>query len=460
MNKTKGFLLAAGMVFAMAFTLSCSSDGESGGGSSSSEEAGKPSSSSGSMYYKGQSYRTVQIGIQTWMAENLNYEAEGSKCYDNAPAKCAEYGRLYDWATAMALPSSCNTSTCSGQIQSPHQGICPDGWHIPSSEDWGRLSRYVDGTTGPFADYRSLTASKHLKAQSGWEPYSLEVIENLDTYGFSALPGGGSFSNGSFYDVGLGGYWWSAAENISGYAFRRVMQYKDYIAGWNNYGKSNLYSVRCVEDYEEPSSSSSVPSSSSSVHSSSSSALSSSSSIQCSDKGNGTFIDVRNGKTYGYVTICSQTWMAENLNYDVEGSKCYDDDPAKCAEYGRLYDWETAKTVCPTGWHLPSEAEWTTLVNFVGSDAGTKLKATSGWNWNDFEDISGNGTDKYGFSALPGGSGSSDGSFVNVGSSGYWWSATDYLGTAYLLDMHYFYSDVDMSFNGKSNLYSVRCVGD
>jgi len=90
-----------------------------------------------------------------------------------------------------------------------------------------------------------------------------------------------------------------------------------------------------------------VPSSSSEVLSSSSSVPSSSSSIQCSDKGNGTFIDDRDDKTYRYVTICSQTWMAENLNYNASGSRCYgdnsgDDKEGYCSIYGRLYDWSTA----------------------------------------------------------------------------------------------------------------------
>jgi uncharacterized protein (TIGR02145 family) len=121
------------------------------------------------------------------------------------------------------------------------------------------------------------------------------------------------------------------------------------------------------------------------------------------------------------VVIGSQTWMKRNLNCNVSGSKCYNNDPSNCDKYGRLYDWATAKTVCPSGWHLPSDAEWTTLTDYVGglSTAGKKLKATSGWS-ND-----GNGTDEHGFAALPGGYGVSDGYFSNVGDGGYWWSATE-----------------------------------
>jgi uncharacterized protein (TIGR02145 family) len=134
----------------------------------------------------------------------------------------------------------------------------------------------------------------------------------------------------------------------------------------------------------------------------------------------GTFTDSRDGKTYKTVRIGNQTWMAENLNYATSiGSWCYDDNPENCEKYGRLYDWETAKKVCPSGWHLPSDAEWTTLLNFVGIDAGTKLKSTSGWS------SGGNGNDSYGFSAFPGGVRTNHGNFSYIGDYGYWWSSAE-----------------------------------
>jgi uncharacterized protein (TIGR02145 family) len=191
-------------------------------------------------------YRTVVIGTQTWMAENLDYVVEGSKCYNNDPANCNTYGSLYNWATAMNLPSSCTTSSCSSQIQSKHQGICPSGWHIPSSEDWGKLSRYVDGTSGTFAGYVSSTAGKHLKAQSGWNPYS--GIENLDTYGFRALPGGSDHPGDFFSNVGDNGRWWSASEGYSEFAYIRDMYYDVDYAYWSGHYKFYLYSVRCLKD--------------------------------------------------------------------------------------------------------------------------------------------------------------------------------------------------------------------
>jgi len=179
------------------------------------------------------------------MAENLKYTVGGagdSVCYDNNYVNCSTYGHLYNWSAAMGLDPSCNTTSCSGQIQSPHRGICPSGWHIPSSEDWGKLSRYVDGTTGTNAGYVSSTAGRYLKAASGWNNNG----NGTDEFGFSALPGGYGGSAGSFYDVGFSGYWWSASEDVSYDAYSRYMGY-DY-AYWSSSNKSYLFSVRCLQD--------------------------------------------------------------------------------------------------------------------------------------------------------------------------------------------------------------------
>ena len=137
------------------------------------------------------------------------------------------------------------------------------------------------------------------------------------------------------------------------------------------------------------------------------------------------FTDSRDNKVYRKVTIGGQTWMAENLNYAANSSVCYENNTGNCEKYGRLYNWATAKTACPAGWHLPSDAEWTTLTDNVGGSetAGKKLKSSAGWN--DDEGKSGNGTNEYLFSALPGGIGSSDGYFSNAGINGIWWSSTE-----------------------------------
>ena len=182
----------------------------------------------------------------------------------------------------------------------------------------------------------------------------------------------------------------------------------------------------------------------------------------------GKFTDPRDGKVYKTVKIGKQVWFAENLNFDCKGSKCYDsydNDPenAEESEYGRLYDWKTAKKACPPGWHLPSKEEWDELVDFAGGEkrAGKKLKAKSGWNG--YQGYSGNGTDKYCFSALPGGSGDSDGNFYDAGDSGSWWSASEdehNSSDAYYCGIHYEYENAYGCYLKKNDLFSVRCVQD
>jgi uncharacterized protein (TIGR02145 family) len=171
------------------------------------------------------------------------------------------------------------------------------------------------------------------------------------------------------------------------------------------------------------------------------------------------FTDSRNGQKYRIVKIGSQTWMAENLNYNASGSKCYDNLESNCKKYGRLYDWNTAMKVCPSGWHLPNKAEWDVLSNFVGGEkvAGKHLKAKNGWENN------GNGQDTYGLAALPGGIGSNF--FSGAGDYGKWWSSSesgridDIYISAYCKLIHYYYENASWSDENKNySLLSVRCI--
>jgi uncharacterized protein (TIGR02145 family) len=157
------------------------------------------------------------------------------------------------------------------------------------------------------------------------------------------------------------------------------------------------------------------------------------------------------------VTIGGKKWMAENLNIQTADSWCYDNDYFNCAKYGRLYTWGVAKTVCPGGWHLPSREEWDNLVMAAGGKnvAGKNLKARSGWN------EGGNGTDRYDFSALPGGYRNSDGNFYGVRDYGGWWTATEGdASTAYRRFMLYYSDSVGEYGNYKYGGFTVRCVGD
>jgi uncharacterized protein (TIGR02145 family) len=186
------------------------------------------------------------------------------------------------------------------------------------------------------------------------------------------------------------------------------------------------------------------------------------------------FCDERDGKKYVYVTIgegeTAQIWMAENLNYDVVGSRCYGDHSGgdtqdNCRIYGRLYYWETAmNNICPQGWHLPSAGEWRELINIVGGaeNGGWHLKTSGSWyNHNDNSD--GGGTDDYGFSALPGGNRYPNGDFINIGFFGHWWSSNEsdldddialYFGMAGYFNYSY------MEEYNKRGGFSVRCLKD
>jgi uncharacterized protein (TIGR02145 family) len=178
----------------------------------------------------------------------------------------------------------------------------------------------------------------------------------------------------------------------------------------------------------------------------------------CEEKGDNTFTDSRDGKVYKTVKIGKQTWMAENLNYKTGNSLCYDNNETNCSKYGRLYDWNTAKSACPSGWHLPTESEWNTLVAAAGGKevAGDKLKAKSGW-----EEITTNGTDDFGFTAMAGGCREIDGKFDNQG-GGYWWSATEYKDDSsranifriVYFDFEYYYEYI----GDKNEGYSIRCI--
>jgi uncharacterized protein (TIGR02145 family) len=205
----------------------------------------------------------------------------------------------------------------------------------------------------------------------------------------------------------------------------------------------------------------------------------------------GGLVDSRDSKAYDAVLIGGQTWMAKNLNHKTEdgASRCFqttpgsnvnDSDNAYCTTYGRLYNWSTAMAdsessdanpsgvqgVCPDGWHLPSEAEWNTLMIAINSTctlagcngAGIKLKATSGWNTSDIYTA---GTDDYGFAALPGGISSGDYYFAFLGVSGRLWSATAEASKVFGCNMEY-NSAVAMCRQdlNKSDSFSVRCVKD
>jgi uncharacterized protein (TIGR02145 family) len=164
------------------------------------------------------------------MAENLNIVTANSWCYHNSADSCAKYGRLYAWKAAKTA--------------------CPDGWHLPTREEWRELVRAVDANAKLSGDWDTVNvAGKALKSTGGWNDYDkLNVRENgTDEFGFSALPGGGRYTDlgVGFSYAGYFGGWWTATKYSFGNAYYRAMSAADYV--YENYnGKSYGLSVRCV----------------------------------------------------------------------------------------------------------------------------------------------------------------------------------------------------------------------
>ena len=200
------------------------------------------------------------------------------------------------------------------------------------------------------------------------------------------------------------------------------------------------------------------------------------------------FCDERDKKLYKWIRIGGQVWMAENLNYEYTYTSsygtftyfnwCYSNSADSCAKYGRLYAWSAAmdsletgcgygvtctasagraQGICPNGWHLPDSTEIEALIMAVGGadSAGTMLKSTMGW------DNDGNGSDAYGFSALPAGMKNYDGSFTWANINTYFWSSSDRsMNNAIAINLYHGRATPYVSAFAKRNGYSIRCVQD
>jgi len=186
----------------------------------------------------GQSYKTVMIGTQTWMAQNLNYTVDSSWCYNNSADSCAKYGRLYQWASAMNTDSDYNSKTWGGSDVN-HQGICPDDWHLPSNDEWLTLYDYVE------ANNSSEGVGTSLKSSSGWASDG----NGSDLFSLSALPGGYRSDNGSFSFASNIAYFWSATEDYSKNANNWYLYYSgnDFYDGSNG-NKYYGFSIRCLKN--------------------------------------------------------------------------------------------------------------------------------------------------------------------------------------------------------------------
>lgn len=434
----------------------------------------------------GKTYKTVTIGTQTWMAENLNYEQlqptaeldSSSFCYNDSVSYCEKYGRLYLWSAAIdsAGTWSSDGKGCGYGVRcfpdTPLRGVCPAGWRLPRKSDWNKLFAAVGGKS---------TADEKLRSNSGWKLND----NDLDAYSFAALPAGWRHLYGNFVSEGYYAYFWCSNVNNALQACYLSLDNESAVLSYHDMSGGN--SVRCIKDefYKQSSSSSAAPSSSAPEGY-----------VDPSTVVKGTMTDERDGQTYKTVTIGTQTWMAENLNYaytDVpyeyqgytsdSASWCYHDNPDSCAKYGRLYTWAVAmdsmgtwttngmgcgegntctptypvRGICPEGWHLPTMAELDTLRISAGRQftAGKLLKSVRGWT------NRGNGTDAYAFSALPAGYRFFRGNYSDEGSYTNFWSSTENDSTeAYYLDLLYIGDGANMGSYGKYFGSSVRCVQD
>lgn len=189
------------------------------------------------------SYKTVVIGSQTWMAENLNYQAANSWCGGGSgtiEGDCSVYGRLYTWAAAI---DSAGTFTTNGKNCGygrectptyPVRGICPEGWHLPTKTEFETLFTAVGG--------QSITG-KVLKSLSGWDSRG----NGTDAYGFAALPAG--LYNGDFWYPGSYAYFWSASQPNKDIAYNMYLDFAEDRAHLNSdYRKFYAFSVRCLQD--------------------------------------------------------------------------------------------------------------------------------------------------------------------------------------------------------------------
>lgn len=183
----------------------------------------------------GQTYRTVKIGSQVWMAQNLNFKVDSSFCYDNDTANCTKFGRLYKWAAAMGLHDSCNTKSCVSQVTAKRQGACPSGWHVPSDAEWTKLT---DTTLV------SATAGTKLKATTGWS----STGNGTDDSGFTVLPAGYRNYYGSFYYLGDYADFWSASEGSGTGAWDRYFSDGGANVYRGHVSKASGYSLRCLQD--------------------------------------------------------------------------------------------------------------------------------------------------------------------------------------------------------------------
>jgi uncharacterized protein (TIGR02145 family) len=455
-----------------------------------------------------QVYNTVLIGEQCWMADNLNIgtmvpgttEMSNNQviekyCYDNIPDSCGVYGGLYKWDEVMQY------STTPGI-----QGICPDGWHVPTDNEWCIMEQTVDPSiTCSSTGWRGTDCGGKLK-ETGYRHWLSPNTGATNSSGFTAIPGGLRNNDGSFLLIGANSYMWTSTQDGSNIWSRFPSRNNAQI---NRYSALNYYgfSVRCMMMNNlppDPPTSPNPPDPSSDqttvlnlswscsdpesdpltydvyfgmsnppaqIVAGLTSALydpgillydavyywkviahddhghwtsgpvwsfSTKSEWECGDQ----MIDSRDSQVYTTVPIGTQCWMAENLNIgamipgasdmannEILEKYCYNNLESNCNLYGALYQWNEAmqysyeaQGICPEGWNLPTDTEWCVLESFVDPTIECDITGWRGINGGTLLKAGGSS----GFEAIMTGYRNTDGTFLNSGYSGEFWSSSVY----------------------------------
>lgn len=387
-----------------------------------------------------ENFEKVRIGEQEWMTKNLSVakfrngdiiphaktsrewekaNESGTPAWsyiDNDPANERKYGKLYNWYA----------------VTDP-RGLPPQGFKIPSMEDWIKLSEYLGHDAGI-----------KMKSKEGWAINGNGTNES----GFNGLPSGIRADNGDFYSIGYYAYWWSTTEMYDEAAYHFGLNYMDGAISKDGYKKGFGLVVRCL---------------SSTITSQYYKKREEKEELQTRSKKEGLanenelITDPRDGRIYTVIKIGQKSWMVENLNYETDGgSWCYDNKNENCEIFGRLYDWNAANIACPPGWELPTDTDWNQLANYYGglTIAGRELKSMHLW-----ESKAKRGKNTSGFTALPSGFRYSDGGYFLIRTNGAWWTSTT-ISTVYSWSwgMSSTSNELFRGDGDKKYGFSVRCV--
>lgn len=455
--------------------------------------------------YDGNEYSTVQIGTQCWMKENLRttHYADGTiipagttnsntvayhYAPDNNENNVSEYGYLYNWPAVVR-----GTAPYNENIPSGVQGVCPTGWHVPSDAEWVSMLNYISYQNEYFCGGQSTNNGKALAATMGWNTSTNQCAVGNDQIlnnatGFSAQPAGTFYNNyythNVYQEFGSVAYFWTCTNDWDLVSYGYKLSFNDNQIHSSESYKSCGFSVRCVLDPV----------------------------IINTDTANGqpcpgtpTLTDY-DGNVYRTVQIGSQCWMAENLRtthyadgeYIPYDSTSYGDTylPYRYITndyepyvpvYGYLYNRRAVvrgasssnsnpsgvQGICPNGWHVPSNAEWVQLGNYVNSQSGyacssngsnynaKAMASKMGWNVSAGSCHAGNDpstNNATGLSVLP--AGCYSGRTFEFGKEARFWTATNNSSStmSYYYYLIYNYASIGYTIDFQAEGYSVRCV--